>query len=152
MNDTLRGHSSVTFDDDTSPEGPDDVVEIPLLLSADQASALESAAYRRGLTAGGMVRRLLSDFISTTECHRGAGHSERKQSASRWAVCFLLAVSGGVRRAGSVSDRRGKPGASATGVNHAEALLRSLTLPARQTPAPPPAILFGCVALAGPLR
>jgi hypothetical protein len=67
MNDTLRGHTSVTFDDDTCPEGPDGVVEIPLLLSAGQASALESAAYRRGLTAGEMVRRLLSDFISTTE-------------------------------------------------------------------------------------
>jgi len=67
MNDTLRGRTTVTFDDDTTPEGPDGVIEIPLLLSADQASALESVAYRRGLTAGEMVRRLLNDFIATVE-------------------------------------------------------------------------------------
>jgi hypothetical protein len=40
-----------------------EVVEVPLLLSAGQMSALEEAAHRRGLTAGEMVRRLLQDFI-----------------------------------------------------------------------------------------
>lgn len=40
------------------------VVEVPLLLSVEQAAALEEAAYSRGLTAAEMVRRLLSGFIA----------------------------------------------------------------------------------------
>jgi hypothetical protein len=42
-----------------------EVVEVPLLLSAGQMSALEEAAHCRGLTAGEMVRQLLQDFIAT---------------------------------------------------------------------------------------
>ena len=42
----------------------DEVIEIPLLLSGWQASALESAAHDRGLTAAEMVRTLLRDFLS----------------------------------------------------------------------------------------
>ena len=41
-----------------------DVVEIPLLLSGWQVSALETAAHDRGLTAGEMVRSVLRDFLS----------------------------------------------------------------------------------------
>jgi hypothetical protein len=41
-----------------------DVVEIPLLLSGWQVSALETAAHDRGLTAGEMVRTLLRDFLA----------------------------------------------------------------------------------------
>jgi hypothetical protein len=48
---TLQHHSS-------------EVVEVSLLLSSRQISALEAAAHRRGLTAGEMVRRLLQDFIA----------------------------------------------------------------------------------------
>jgi hypothetical protein len=43
---------------------PGEVVEVPLLLSVGQMSALEEAAHRRGLTAGQMVRQLLQDFIA----------------------------------------------------------------------------------------
>jgi hypothetical protein len=42
----------------------EDVVEIPLLLQGWQMTALETAAHRRGLTAGEMVRDLLRDFLS----------------------------------------------------------------------------------------
>jgi hypothetical protein len=42
----------------------DEVVEIPLLLSGWQASALERAAHDRGLTTGEMVRGLLRDFFA----------------------------------------------------------------------------------------
>lgn len=47
-----------------------DVVEIPLLLSGRQMSALERAAYHRGITAAEMVRQLLREFIqnSTLSC------------------------------------------------------------------------------------
>lgn len=41
-----------------------DVVEMPLLLSGVQMSALEQAAHTRGLTAAQMVRRLLREFIA----------------------------------------------------------------------------------------
>jgi hypothetical protein len=40
-----------------------EVVEIPLLLSIGQVSALESVAHQRGLTAGEMVRQVLREFI-----------------------------------------------------------------------------------------
>jgi hypothetical protein len=50
-------------------DGPPDlelgeVVEVPLLLSGWQVSALERAAHKRGLTAGQMVRHLLRDFFA----------------------------------------------------------------------------------------
>lgn len=44
--------------------GESDVIEVSLLLAGWQMSALERAAYRRGLTAAEMVRRLLRDFIA----------------------------------------------------------------------------------------
>ncbi|MFQ3591771.1 MAG: hypothetical protein SNJ82_01080 [Gemmataceae bacterium] len=40
-----------------------EVIEIPLLLSVGQVSALERVAHQRGLTAGEMVRQVLRDFI-----------------------------------------------------------------------------------------
>jgi hypothetical protein len=43
--------------------GSSEVVEIPLLLSIGQVSALERVAHQRGLTAGEMVRQVLRDFI-----------------------------------------------------------------------------------------
>ena len=46
----------------TLPEG--EVLEIPLLLSGWQVSALETAAHNRGLTAGEMVRHVLRDFFT----------------------------------------------------------------------------------------
>jgi hypothetical protein len=42
----------------------DEVVEVSLLLPGWQASALESAAHDRGLTAAEMVRSLLRDFLA----------------------------------------------------------------------------------------
>jgi hypothetical protein len=41
-----------------------EVIEMPLLLSGLQLSALERAAHTRGLTAAQMVRRLLREFIA----------------------------------------------------------------------------------------
>ena len=41
-----------------------DIVEIPLLLSGSQMTALETAARHQGLTAGQMVRRLIEDFCN----------------------------------------------------------------------------------------
>ncbi|HVS35349.1 MAG TPA: hypothetical protein VMS17_07175 [Gemmataceae bacterium] len=40
-----------------------DVVEVPLLLPGWQVAALADAAQDRGLTAGEMLRHLLSNFI-----------------------------------------------------------------------------------------
>lgn len=40
-----------------------DIIEVPLLLSEWQVSALEQAASQRGLTAAEMARRVLSAFI-----------------------------------------------------------------------------------------
>jgi len=40
------------------------VVEVPLLLPEWQVEALEALAHARGLTAGEMVRQLLSDFLT----------------------------------------------------------------------------------------
>lgn len=69
MNDHLGSRSSACYDDHTSAlsVAGTGIVEIPLLLSAGQASALESAAYRRGMTAAEMVRQLLREFISTAQ-------------------------------------------------------------------------------------
>lgn len=62
MSDRLRNVSGI------APTGPDlldtDVVEVPLLLSGWQVSALETAAHDCGLTAAEMVRHLLRDFIA----------------------------------------------------------------------------------------
>jgi hypothetical protein len=49
---------------DAAVAEPEDVVEVPLLLPCWQVSALATAAHDRGLTAGQMVRSLLSDFIA----------------------------------------------------------------------------------------
>ena len=46
------------------PLPTDDVVEVPLLLPDWQVQALEVLAHERGLTAGELVRRLLSDFLA----------------------------------------------------------------------------------------
>jgi hypothetical protein len=55
---------------DLCRRGPEDeVVEVSLLLPGWQASALESAAFDRGLTAAEMVRSLLRDFLA----ERGLG-------------------------------------------------------------------------------
>ncbi|MBI1917293.1 MAG: hypothetical protein HYS12_21545 [Planctomycetes bacterium] len=42
----------------------DDVVEVPLLVPAWQVEALEALAHAHGLTAGEMVRHLLSEFLT----------------------------------------------------------------------------------------
>jgi hypothetical protein len=57
-----------------------EVIEVPLLLSLRQMSALEAAAYHRGLTAGEMVRRLLQDFIADppVKPHPFSSPAERK--------------------------------------------------------------------------
>jgi hypothetical protein len=43
--------------------GDREVVELSLLLQAGQVAALEEAAWRRGVTAGELVRTLLRDFL-----------------------------------------------------------------------------------------
>ncbi len=45
----------------------DSVVELALLLHAAQASALEAAAWRRGLTVGQMLRQLVQEFLDQSE-------------------------------------------------------------------------------------
>lgn len=42
----------------------EEVVEVPLLLSGGQVSALEWMAHRSGLTTGAMLRQLLRDFLA----------------------------------------------------------------------------------------
>jgi hypothetical protein len=48
----------------TEKAADEEVVEISLLLSGRQVSALESAAHDRGLTAAEMVRHVLRDFLA----------------------------------------------------------------------------------------
>lgn len=43
------------------------VAEVPLLLSSEDAAALEEAAWREGLTAGQVLRRLIQDFLHGSE-------------------------------------------------------------------------------------
>ncbi len=43
-----------------------DVVEVTLLLAADQAAALENAAFQHGLTVAQMTRRLIEHFLHRT--------------------------------------------------------------------------------------
>ena len=54
---------SILVSDDPHLDGGD-IVEMPLLLAGWQMSALERAAYRRGLTAAEMVRQVLREFIA----------------------------------------------------------------------------------------
>ena len=60
------GPTATLLFSEESPAEPQagEIVEVPLLLSAGQMSALETAAHRHGLTAGEMVRRLLDQFIA----------------------------------------------------------------------------------------
>ena len=44
-----------------------EVREVPLLLPAWQVTALEEVAYRHGLTAGALARRLIADFLSRSK-------------------------------------------------------------------------------------
>jgi hypothetical protein len=44
-----------------------DVVELGLLFPAETVAALESAARRRGLTLGEMLRQLVRDFLTRGE-------------------------------------------------------------------------------------
>ena len=65
----MRNRLSNPADGLCGRELDDEVVEVSLLLPGWQASALESAAHDRGLTAAEMVRSLLRDFLA----ERGAG-------------------------------------------------------------------------------
>lgn len=67
MSPEVSGPAAFSFTDQSAPPGPADVVEVSLLISAKHAAALELAAHRKGLTAAQMVRRLLSDFISSNQ-------------------------------------------------------------------------------------
>lgn len=44
-----------------------EVVELALLLPRWQAEALEEAAYKRGLTAGQMLRKLIAVWLKSVE-------------------------------------------------------------------------------------
>ena len=52
---------------DRADPSPDEVIEVPLLMSLKQIEALEAAAHGRGLTAAEMVRRLLGEFIAGSQ-------------------------------------------------------------------------------------
>jgi hypothetical protein len=60
-----------------------EVVEIPVLLPGWQALALEDAAHDRGLTAGEMLRHLLTDFFAKPR--RQTQTTEQKQTGSQVA-------------------------------------------------------------------
>lgn len=45
-----------------SPDG-DDIVEMPLLLSQEQMTALETAAHARGVSAASLARQVLTQFL-----------------------------------------------------------------------------------------
>jgi hypothetical protein len=54
--------------------GPDEgVIEVGLLLNGRQLAALEAAAHERGLTAGGLLRRLIGEFLSDSDRFQGQG-------------------------------------------------------------------------------
>lgn len=57
--DAMTGNPKSSFALDAS-----EIVEVPLLLPGWQMSALERAAYLRGITAAEMVRQLLREFIA----------------------------------------------------------------------------------------
>jgi hypothetical protein len=60
-----------------------EVSELSVLLSSQQAQALEQAAHDRGLTTAQMLRRLVQDFLS----HGGQRPLQEAEPrfASRWA-------------------------------------------------------------------
>jgi hypothetical protein len=45
---------------------PEDIEEFPLLLTSSEVSALIEAARRQGLTAAGLARRLVADYLRRT--------------------------------------------------------------------------------------
>jgi hypothetical protein len=67
----LREARPLSLEEDRGRE--EAVVEVGLLLCSRQLAALEVAAYQRGLTAGGLVRRLISEFLGSTGRSRGQG-------------------------------------------------------------------------------
>ena len=64
MNTSCMMPPTLTNDTEYPSVYESDVVEMPLLLSGLQMSALEQAAHHRGLTAAGMVRQLLREFMA----------------------------------------------------------------------------------------
>jgi hypothetical protein len=54
-----------------------EVMEIPLLLTGWEVSALETAAHQRGLTAAEMVRCVLREFLA------GKAHASHGTASSR---------------------------------------------------------------------
>jgi DNA-binding response OmpR family regulator len=58
----MTGSESPAGTREERPREPD-VVELSLLLQAGQVAALEEAAWRRGVTAGELVRSLLRNFL-----------------------------------------------------------------------------------------
>jgi hypothetical protein len=61
----IQGLLPVEVDNGLPPdERGDEVLEIPLLLTGWQVSALAKAAHRRGQTAGEMVRDLLREVLA----------------------------------------------------------------------------------------
>jgi hypothetical protein len=64
----MREHLETVLDPSANlgPRGTDaiaEVTELPLLLPSGEASALEQAARRRGLTVGQMLRQLVREFL-----------------------------------------------------------------------------------------
>ena len=57
----VPSQSAGAWQADGAPSG--DVVEIPLLLEAVHAAALEQLAFRRGMTTGELLRTLVRDTL-----------------------------------------------------------------------------------------
>jgi hypothetical protein len=62
-----------------------EVVEIPVLLPGWQAMALEDAAHLRGLTAGEMLRHLLSDFFTKPRTQPNGPEARQSGSQVAWS-------------------------------------------------------------------
>ena len=64
MNTYAMEHLTPVKDLDSFDLYESDVIEMPLLLSGMQMSALEQVAHQRGQTTAGMVRQLLREFVA----------------------------------------------------------------------------------------
>lgn len=58
-------HQGMIADARPSPTRAAEVVELQLLLSAEQVSALEAAAVRLQLTVGALIRRAVQDLLQS---------------------------------------------------------------------------------------
>jgi hypothetical protein len=69
---------------DSSSQAEDAIMEIPVLLEAEQLTALEAAASAHGLTAGALVHCLLREFLSSSVYESAVPCPSAANSQSRY--------------------------------------------------------------------